>query len=205
MTTATEPLARIAFDLEAHGWARKDEFIDAELVRALRLEAGQLLQSGEFRPAAVGAGAQRAVRLEVRSDEICWLRQSASAATERVRRAFEELRLALNRDLQLGLFEHELHLARYAPGAFYGRHVDRLPGAGVRVVSTVLYLNDAWRTEEGGALRLHLAEGEGANASIDILPQAGRLVAFFSDGFEHEVLPARRERLSLTGWFRRRA
>jgi hypothetical protein len=29
-------------------------------------------------------------------------------------------------------------------------------------------------------------------------------VAFVSDRFEHEVLPGRRERMSFTGWFRRR-
>ena len=34
--------------------------------------------------------------------------------------------------------------------------------------------------------------------------QGGRLVAFLSDRFEHEVLPATRERMSFTGWFRRR-
>jgi SM-20-related protein len=39
----------------------------------------------------------------------------------------------------------------------------------------------------------------------DVLPVAGTLVCFLSDRFEHEVLPATRERLSLTGWFRRRA
>jgi SM-20-related protein len=38
-----------------------------------------------------------------------------------------------------------------------------------------------------------------------VLPQGGRLVAFLSDRFEHEVLPARRERMSFTGWFRRRS
>jgi SM-20-related protein len=35
---------------------------------------------------------------------------------------------------------------------------------------------------------------------VDILPLAGRLVCFRSDQIEHEVLPATRERLSLTGW-----
>jgi SM-20-related protein len=36
--------------------------------------------------------------------------------------------------------------------------------------------------------------------SKDVLPVAGRLVCFRSDLLEHEVLPATRERLSLTGW-----
>ena len=37
-----------------------------------------------------------------------------------------------------------------------------------------------------------------------MLPQAGTLALFLSGEMPHEVLPATRERLSLTGWFRRR-
>ena len=47
------------------------------------------------------------------------------------------------------------------------------------------------------SLRIHT----GGGASQDVLPQGGRLVAFLSDRFEHEVLPARRDRLSFTGWY----
>jgi SM-20-related protein len=36
-----------------------------------------------------------------------------------------------------------------------------------------------------------------------VLPEGGTLVCFLSDRFHHEVLPARRERLSVTGWFTR--
>ncbi len=37
-----------------------------------------------------------------------------------------------------------------------------------------------------------------------MLPQLGTLAVFLSANLPHEVLPATRERLSLTGWFRRR-
>jgi len=37
-----------------------------------------------------------------------------------------------------------------------------------------------------------------------LLPEAGTFVAFLAERFPHEVLPARRPRLALTGWFRRR-
>ncbi|WP_255856521.1 2OG-Fe(II) oxygenase [Marinobacterium rhizophilum] len=33
-------------------------------------------------------------------------------------------------------------------------------------------------------------------------PCYGTLVVFLSDRFPHEVLPARRQRLSLAGWYR---
>lgn len=112
----------------------------------------------------------------------------------------ERVRLAVNARLQLGAFDLELHWALYPPGARYARHLDRSRGTRARLVSLVLYLNEGWRPEHGGALRLHL-DGGGAH---DVLPEAGTLVAFASGRFEHEVLPARRERLSLTGWLRRR-
>jgi hypothetical protein len=40
---------------------------------------------------------------------------------------------------------------------------------------------------------------------VDDMARGGTLVVFLSDRFPHEVLPARRERLSLAGWFRRRS
>jgi SM-20-related protein len=71
------------------------------------------------------------------------------------------------------------------------------------VLSIALYLNADWRAEDGGALRLYL-EAAGRAPYADIAPVGGTLVAFRSERFPHAVLPARRERLSLTGWFRRR-
>ena len=38
--------------------------------------------------------------------------------------------------------------------------------------------------------------------ALDIFPVGGTLVAFLSARYWHEVLPATRERLSLTGWFK---
>lgn len=196
-----DPLVRVARDLEAWGWAHCDEFIDGSLARTLAVEAETLHRHGEFHAAAVGSGAQRAVRRDVRGDETCWLFDSGSAAVREAQRRFETLRLVLNRELQLGLFEHEVHLARYPPGAFYARHLDRSAGSEKRIASTVLYLNKQWRAEDGGALRLHLT----ADTWLDFLPEAGRLVIFLSERFPHEVLTTHRERLSLTGWFRSRA
>jgi SM-20-related protein len=54
--------------------------------------------------------------------------------------------------------------------------------------------------EHGGQLRMYLDE----SAEHDVVPTGGCLVVFLSGDIPHEVLPATRERLSLTGWFRRR-
>jgi SM-20-related protein len=117
--------------------------------------------------------------------------------------AFDALRLTLNRELQLGLFELEAHFAAYPPGAFYRRHRDQQTGSSGRVVSCVLYLNSEWTAEDGGQLRLFLDPKDTASYQ-DVLPEGGKLVCFMSERFWHEVLPAARVRLSLTGWFRRR-
>ena len=112
------------------------------------------------------------------------------------------MREALNRRLLLGMIELEAHYALYPPGAAYARHRDRFRDDDARVLSTVLYLNADWREEDGGALRLYLG-GDAKNPHLDIYPNAGTLVLFLSAEFDHEVLPATRERLSVAGWFRR--
>ena len=101
----------------------------------------------------------------------------------------------------LGLFSFEGHYAIYPPGGGYARHKDRFRDDDARVLSCVAYLNDEWRACDGGALRIH----RDAAPPLDVLPRGGTLVAFLSERFDHEVLPAARERCSVTGWFRRRA
>jgi SM-20-related protein len=112
---------------------------------------------------------------------------------------FEQLRRTLNQELLLGLFEFECHLSMYQPGARYARHLDQFRDDDRRRVSCVLYLNENWCTADGGELRIY-ADG----TYRDVLPQGGTLVIFLSQQFEHEVLPAHRERYSLTGWFKLR-
>jgi SM-20-related protein len=115
----------------------------------------------------------------------------------------ELLRQTLNRELTLGLFGFEAHLALYPPGARYRRHLDQFQDEGDRVLSTSLYLNPDWAREDEGFLRLYLGE-RGSSPLEDVLPLGGTLVCFLSGSFHHEVLKSRRERLAATGWFTRR-
>ena len=191
----------LADEIAARGWCVTDRFVASTLSRSLRDEARSRWAKGAYHAAGIGAGRSPAVRSDVRGDHIVWLEpQGASPAQQACLARFEGLRLALNRTLQLGLFDFECHFTVYPAGARYVRHLDRFKGDTRRALSCVLYLNAHWRTEDGGQLRLYLDEGHW----MDVLPESGTLVAFLSERFEHEVLPARRERLSLTGWFRRR-
>jgi len=198
----TDSIAPVIDAIAAQGYVVVREFIDAETVAALRARALELDAAGRFTAAAVGHGAGRVERVDVRGDRICWLDSSTSDRAELFLFAkLEAVRLAANHALQLGLFELEGHYAIYAPGHGYARHRDRFRDDDARVLSIVLYLNDRWRTHEGGALRLHLAD----RAWVDVTPQGGTLAAFLSDRFAHEVLPTTRQRLSIAGWFRRLA
>jgi SM-20-related protein len=193
---------RIARDLATDGFSIDPRFLPPGECARLARRGRALWQRGALRAAAIGRGAARVRRPEIRGDFVRWIDPAAATRGEAALLArVEKLRAALNRSLQLGAFDLELHWALYPPGALYARHRDRFRGERARVVSLVLYLNDAWQPRDGGALRLYLD----ANASLDVAPRAGTLVAFLSDRFEHEVLPARRERLSLTGWLRQRA
>jgi SM-20-related protein len=190
--------------LAEHGWTQQADFLPEVLTRELAAECRARAAAGEFSPAGIGRGAAQQVREGIRGDSILWLEPGQSAACDRYLEAMEELRQTLNRQLFLGLEDFECHFAFYPPGAYYQRHLDRFRDDDARTVSVVLYLNPDWQADQGGQLRLYLDDGQGGEHSLDILPEAGRLACFLSASVPHEVLPATRERLSLTGWFRRR-
>lgn len=194
---------RIVDDLAVRGWSRQDLFLPADQTRELAAECRERYRRGELVPAAIGRGAGQQVQEGIRGDRIQWLEPGQSAVGDRYLALMDELRQTLNQSLYLGLADFECHFACYPPGAFYRRHLDRFRDDDRRTVTALVYLNEDWQPEHGGALRLYLEEG-GAERSKDILPVGGSLVVFMSADLPHEVLPASRERLSLTGWFRRR-
>jgi SM-20-related protein len=188
----------IATALADEGWCVMPDFLSAAQTRALADECRAIRDAQRLTPARVGA---LRTATPLRGDSTHWFQADALSAPQR---AFidrlDALRMTLNRELMLGLVECESHYAVYPPGAGYTRHLDRLRDSDARVVSAVFYLNEAWRAADGGALRLYLADG----SSRDILPHAGTLLLFLSAQFEHEVLPATRERMSIACWMRQR-
>jgi len=199
-----DPTEQIANTLADQGWCVTDNFLASLHISQLRHEAQQQWQAGHFRRAGVGRGEDLEVRDEVRTDRVAWLDPNDLSVVQRLYWSrLEQLRLALNRSLFLGLYELEAHLAVYPPGTYYRKHLDQFRGISERRLSCILYLNDAWQAQDGGALRLYTDPDRPERSEL-ILPQGGRLVSFFSARFLHEVEPAQRERFSLTGWFKRR-
>ncbi|MBH2033098.1 MAG: 2OG-Fe(II) oxygenase [Pseudomonadales bacterium] len=201
MTTLSRTtLDQLLDDLAEQGWAIVANALPVDLTLELAQECRARANQGGLQPAGVGRGSAHGVQEGVRGDHIQWLEPGQCAAGDRYLTMLNDLRGQLNQALYLGLEDYEGHFALYPPGTFYQKHLDRFRDDDRRAVSAVFYLNSDWLPEQGGALRLYLADGR----ELDVLPEAGTLVVFLSADLPHEVLPATRERLSLTGWLRRR-
>lgn len=193
----------IAVGLTEQGYAVVDHFLDANEVTGCRSEAFRLSELQAFRPAGVGQGADYRRVKDVRSDLIHWVDpQSTGPATRVYLERIQQLTTFLNRTCFLGIRDAEIHYALYQPGSFYQRHLDVFRDGSARKLSVICYLNDQWQSGDGGELVMYLPEADGTETAREIEPLAGRLVCFESTRLEHEVLPAHRSRLSLTGWLK---
>lgn len=188
--------------LAQQDWVCCPDFLPLARVTALRREAEALRAEGRFHPAGIGHVAER--HSDIRGDDIHWVEEQAPLALALQRQELAQLQEAINATLYLGLHDFEGHYAAYPTGAGYARHLDRFRGDSRRVLSVVLYLNEAWDPEDGGDLCLY-AGVDAAEPAVRISPQGGTLVCFLSEHVPHEVLSTRRTRWSLSGWFRRRA
>ena len=195
-----------------HGYCVMDNFLSPSVIDTLASEV-LVLQDSALLHAANTGRAQTTVNTKLRGDSIFWLNEAdASPAQRTYFDEMERLRSGLNQHLYLGLDVLESHLALYPIGAGYQKHLDRFKANDnsqlpQRQISCILYLNKDWLEEDGGYLRLYLNADDATDgivdtaSSLDIAPIAGRLVMFLSDTFYHEVMPANRARMSLTGWF----
>jgi hypothetical protein len=184
-------------------------FVPPLLADHLRSDAHALAKAGLFVEAGSGgrAGAEDTMRSALTCDPIDRSRMLGRwdaffALWERL----DLVRLELEADLGVALLpEMEISYVRYPAGGFYQRHVDddeaaAHPAGSQRRVSFVCSLVDAeWSAADGGALRCFTEGGTGG--AYDLLPCEGALVLFDSCRVEHEVLPTKRERLVVVGWW----
>jgi len=192
---------RIADQLRSDGFAAVEHALEAGLLA--HLDAGCDDASAlHFGPSSVGRGAQRTHDGDIRGDVIRWL-DEGNDADHAYLLVMEELRVALNERLYLGLFSYDCHYAIYAAGRRYQRHLDSLSGQTNRLLSTVIYLHDQWALADGGELVLY--RGGDVSPTARILPRPGLMILFLSEEFPHEVLVAHKPRHSLAGWYRGRA
>jgi SM-20-related protein len=186
----------IADDLAEHGYAVADNFLSpVEVDNILALDD---FKQGldQFKKAGIGKHTGLQINEAIRGDYIQWLDKNTAPSSAKIYLdRLQNLVEYLNQALFLSMKDYEVHMTVYPIGSYYKRHLDQFKQDDHRKLSVICYLNKDWKPEHGGQLKMYLPSG-----NIGVLPTAGRLVIFRSDKIEHEVLPATRERLSLTGW-----
>lgn len=201
------------------GYVIFDDFLATNIIVALRDEVDKRHANNEMVAAKTGLSQSKLLSQsepsKIRGDSISWLDEdSANINIQAYFAEMQMLKAQLNQQLFMNLHSLETHLAIYPIGSVYQKHLDQFSQSTngnqsdglnneskARQLSSILYLNANWQVGDGGELRLHL----NALEHLDILPTAGKLVLFLSEKFWHEVRPAKRERASLTGWFRTRS
>ena len=184
------------------GYGVADNFLSPDEVQKLANRLRERWEQGQFRAAGIG-NLNTTVEKQIRGDEILWL-DEADAVPEELAflNRIGEFVQYVNRTCYLGLRDYEFHYALYPAGAFYKRHLDQFRTDSRRRLSVICYLNTGWQETDGGQIALYLPTENGPEQTVTLSPLGGRLVCFESGRLEHEVLPATRERLSVTGWLK---
>ncbi len=189
-------LNQLADGIAEKGYAVIDDFLSLEEVHNIQELDGFKNGLLQFKKAGIGKSQEKQINEAIRGDYIQWIKpESAEPPLQVYLSKLKELIVFVNQNLYLSLKDFEVHQTIYPIGTFYKRHLDQFKKEDHRKLSVICYLNSDWKESDGGQLRIYLE-----NETKDVLPLAGRLVCFRSDLLEHEVLPATRERLSITGW-----
>ncbi len=174
-------------------------FLPPALTADLKANLFNLYSEDKLRSAGTGNGAAPVQDKSIRGDLIFWLDPKNNNAAETEFFNILDVFIAhLNSTCYTGITGYEFHYTLYEPGMFYKKHVDRFRNNPSRQFSMIFYLNENWKEEDGGQLCIY------NNEKIQkIYPENGKSVFFKSDKLEHEVLPANRPRMSITGWLKR--
>lgn len=201
-TPNTELCQHIANNIHEHGYCLLNNALPAHTTTNLHQRISNMPKE-DFSQAGIGRRENFQHNQTYRSDRIHWLNANQHAEAAYLT-WMEHLRLGLNRELFMGLYDYEAHFAHYTKGAFYKRHLDAFQGNTNRILTTVFYLNPQWKEANGGQLLIY-QDTQTSTPMLSILPQIGTLVIFLSDQFPHEVLAAQQDRYSIAGWFRVKA
>ncbi len=146
-------------------------------------------------PAKIGRGVGKQLNTLVRTDHNIWC-EEASGDFSPIHKVFNALLTMCREELFLPIKRYEAQLAVYGPGSFYRKHKDKHLGSPHRLLTMVFYFND-WQPEHRGELCIY----KNNQKLVQVQPRANHLVIFKSE-LEHEVLEAKLERRSISGWLR---
>ncbi len=189
-------LESIADSLATQGYAIQDDFLTLREVREIKTIFEIHKDQDRFKKAGIGKTEKQQLDRSIRGDYIKWIDPNHDfAPVQGYLSKIDDLIKYLNQTCYLGIQDYESHFTIYPAGSFYKRHLDQFRDKGNRKISFICYLNENWRADYGGQLRIYLSEGY-----KDVMPLAGRLACFISSEIEHEVIKCTQPRYSITGW-----
>lgn len=188
-------------DLADKGFGILPDALAPALVDRLIADCIAREEAGDMAHAAIGREDAHTIATRIRRVEASWLDGRSDGEAAFLALA-EQMRIAINRRLFLGLFEFEAQFLTYPPGGFYKRHLDSLRGARNRVVSMVVYLNTDWQPADGGELDVWTDPDDHGQPIATVEPRAGTMVLMLSEEIPHAVRAANATRRVIAGWFR---
>jgi SM-20-related protein len=174
-----------------------NEFLSSSLTAGLKENLIALHKSKQLHAAGTGNFQVNNTDL-FRSDIIHWLdRKHDDPRENEFFLLMDNFISHLNSTCYTGINDYEFHYTVYPIGSSYKKHLDQFKSNDSRKYSMIMYLNDDWKKEDGGALQIFLP-----NERLNIFPESGKSVFFKSSELEHEVLQTHKPRLSITGWLK---
>ncbi len=174
------------------------DFLAPDLAANLKQNLRVLYAEKHLKAAGIGSEQFFKENKTIRGDKIYWLDRKHNDPHENSFFDIVDSFVAfLNETCYTGITGYEFHYAWYDKGSFYKRHLDQFHQNKGRAFSVIMYLNEAWQTEDGGELCIYHTD----YAQI-ITPINGRCVFFKSSELPHEVLLTQQPRLSITGWLK---
>ena len=138
---------------------------------------------------------------KIRGDKTCWIdSKTKNTAEMEFLDMIAQFTGHLNKTCFTGINSCEFHYALYEEGTGYIRHKDQFKNDYNRKYSMMTYLNENWVVTDGGQLVIHHDD----ETTQEILPTNQKAIFFQSDILEHEVAVANRQRMSVTGWLKRK-
>jgi len=174
-------------------------FLNEKLSTGLQQNILQLQKDGLLNNAGIGNNAVQDENQKMRGDKIYWMDKSHDNIYEQeFLSLIDDFIERLNSTCYTGINAYEFHYAVYEKGSFYKKHRDQFKNDNNRKYSLISYLNENWLEENGGELTVYHEAG-----SQKISPRSQTAVFFKSDEMEHEVMPANRTRMSISGWLKK--
>lgn len=192
---AEEYLSLIEKEIPERGFTSIDHFLSDEEANNLLSRILELESEESFKKAGIGKHGDFQVNAAIRNDRIRWIDPlKEHPALAPLARKVNFMMHFLNRSFFLSIKDYEMHYAIYLPGTYYRKHSDQFRQNRHRQISMVCYFNPGWQPGDGGELRIYHNQ-----IYTDNTPLHGRMILFKSS-LEHEVLPTKAKRFSITGW-----